>query len=270
MPEPTIEVTVTRQEPGGPPREETFEVPYGERSSVLDLLDAIKEREDPSLTYRWSCRSGVCGSCGVSVNGSPRLACETGAAGYRASGIRLAPLAGVAVERDLVTSPADFVSKLRSVLPWLIDDAGAGAGAGEVAAGSSAPAPLGSMEPGPPASDSLASGTLASGQAAPTTQSPAELSAFADFTACVNCLLCYAACPVVKEMPEFVGPAAIAIARRWDLDSRDHGAQQRAPFLLETEFAIWPCIQDGSCTIACPKGVDPARALRDYQREAMG
>ena len=80
-------------------------------------------------------------------------------------------------------------------------------------------------------------------------------------------MLCYAACPQLDVAPDFLGPAVVATARRWDEDSRDAGELDRAD-VLDTEFGAWPCIQIGACTQVCPKGVDPARALRDAQRVA--
>jgi fumarate reductase iron-sulfur subunit len=239
----TIRVTVRRVEPGHLPREETFDVPFDAGTSVLDALDWIKENSEPSLTFRWSCRSGVCGSCGVMVNGRPLLGCEIPVAGYRATGLRIEPLANHAVQRDLAVDQEPFVNKLTAVHPWAIgaDDA------------MSAPS---CVEDGQ-------RGLVAA-------QSREQLAAYLPFAECINCLLCYAACPVLAEVPDFLGPAAVALARRWDLDSRDDGAATRAQALVENEFGIWPCTQDGSCTQACPKGVDPARAIRDYQREALG
>jgi len=230
----TVRITVTRQEPGGEPREAVFDVPYDERTSVLDALDWIKEHREPSLTYRWSCRSGVCGSCGVMVNGRPVLGCEATVSGYRTSGLAVGPLAEHEVQRDLAVDQDAFVAKLGTVSPWPVG-------------GSTTPTP-----------------------GAPGRQSPTDLAAYQQFSECINCLLCYSACPVLADAPDFLGPAAVALARRWDLDSRDDGAAVRAEALVENEHGIWPCIQDGSCTRVCPKGVDPARALRDYQREALG
>jgi fumarate reductase iron-sulfur subunit len=239
----TIRVTVTRAEPGREPREETFDVPFDADTSVLDVLDWIKENSAPSLTFRWSCRSGVCGSCGVMVNGRPLLGCAIPVAGFRATGLRIEPLASHEVQRDLAVDQTPFLEKLSAVSPWMItpDDA----------------------MPEPSCGEDGQRGLVAA-------QSREQLATYLPFAECLNCLLCYSACPVLAEVPDFLGPAAIALARRWDLDSRDCGEEIRAHALTENEFGIWPCTQDGSCTLACPKGVDPARAIRDYQREAMG
>jgi fumarate reductase iron-sulfur subunit len=253
MTEPTVRVTVTRQEPGEPPRDETFDVPFDDRTSVLDALDWIKDQADPTLTFRWSCRSGICGSCGVMVNGRPVLACETFVAGYRTSGLAVGPMKHATVQRDLAVDTDEFLGRLRSLSPWMIpapelSDAGDAGGA--------------------PAADS--SGVPAVALLQVHSQTPGQVAAFQGFSQCIDCMLCYAACPVLDDVPGFVGPAAIATARRWDEDSRDLGDALRMAAMAENEEGIWPCTQVGACTRACPKGVDPAKAIRDAQRLAMG
>ena len=234
MTETALQVTVVRQEPGGQPHEVTFDVPFGERTTVLDALNWIKDSAEPGLAFRWSCRMGICGSCGVMVNGRPVLGCETHVAGYATSGMRIEPLTHAEVKRDLVVDTEAFIAKMRSAMPWLITPVA-----------DRAPS---SMNP----------------------QTPEQLLAIHGLSQCINCLLCYAACPVLEDVPGFTGPAAIATARRWDLDSRDSGNEQRFAALAENEEGIWPCVQNGACTRVCPRGVDPAKAIKDYQREAMG
>ncbi|WP_425955370.1 succinate dehydrogenase/fumarate reductase iron-sulfur subunit [Xylanimonas sp. McL0601] len=244
MTDQTLRVTVTRQEPGEAPRDETFDVPFDDRTSVLDALDWIKDHAEPSLTFRWSCRMGVCGSCGVMVNGRPVLGCETTVAGYRTSGITVGPMAHAAVQRDLAVDTDEFLAKLRSVSPWML--------------------------PAPEAAPAEPAGVPAVDVLAVHSQTPGQVQAYHGLSQCIDCMLCYAACPVLDDVTGFTGPAAIATARRWDLDSRDQGNEVRMVALAENEEGIWPCIQVGACTRACPKGVDPARAIRDAQREAMG
>jgi fumarate reductase iron-sulfur subunit len=241
-----VRVEVVRAEPGevvGPdgPRTSVYEVPVDERMSVLDVLRWIKDNLDPTLTFRWSCAMAVCGSCGVMVNGRPVLGCETFVRGFRTSGLRIGPLEHFEVQRDLAVETDGFLGKLASVAPWLIEPAGSEAG----------PA-AGDTPTGPPTVN---------------LQTAAQMGTFGDLAQCIDCMLCYAACPQLDVVPGFMGPAAVATARRWDTDSRDGGELARAN-LLDTEEGVWPCIQIGSCTQACPKGVDPARALRDAQRVA--
>ena len=98
-------------------------------------------------------------------------------------------------------------------------------------------------------------------------QTPEELDAYKQFSMCINCMLCYAACPVYGLDPDFVGPAAIALAERYDLDSRDQGARERLDVLIEHE-GVWGCTFVGECTRVCPKHVDPAGAIQRYKLKA--
>ena len=91
-----------------------------------------------------------------------------------------------------------------------------------------------------------------------------ELDAYKQFSMCINCMLCYAACPVYGLDPDFVGPAAIALAERYDLDSRDQGARERLDVLIEHE-GVYGCTFVGECTRVCPKHVDPAGAIQRYK-----
>ncbi|MBD5785868.1 4Fe-4S dicluster domain-containing protein [Cellulosimicrobium terreum] len=241
MSDATVRLEVLRSGSGevddGGSRRDVFDVPYDDRTSVLDALQWVKDHADPTLTFRWSCKMAVCGSCGVMVNGRPVLGCETFVRGYRTTGLVVEPLAHAEVLRDLVVDTDTFLGKLAEVQPWLVPDAAT---------------------------------SLPLAGAAPTSghrQTPGELAAYRDFAECIDCMLCYSACPQLDAAPDFLGPAVVATARRWDTDSRDTGELARAD-VLDTEFGAWPCIQVGACTQVCPKGVDPARALRDAQRVA--
>jgi len=98
-------------------------------------------------------------------------------------------------------------------------------------------------------------------------QTPAELDAYKQFSMCINCMICYAACPVYGLDPEFVGPAAITLAQRYNLDSRDAGSAQRLD-VLNVDEGVWGCTFVGECTSACPKDVDPAGAIQRYKLTA--
>ncbi|MDR0482430.1 MAG: succinate dehydrogenase/fumarate reductase iron-sulfur subunit [Cellulomonadaceae bacterium] len=236
----TVRVTVLRQEPtteaSPQPREESWDVPFTETTTVLDALTWIKDHADPSLTFRWSCRSAVCGSCGVMVNGQARLGCETFVSGYATSGVRVTPMDHAEVQRDLAVDHSGFVEKMASLKPWMMPE---------------------------PHQDVLAE--LASMH----TQSPSQAAEYAHLSQCIGCGLCLAACPVLAEVSEFVGPAAIATAQRWDKDSRDSGAEQRFELMVDNEFGIWPCTQEMHCTRVCPQGVDPAATIIALQRNAL-
>jgi fumarate reductase iron-sulfur subunit len=95
-------------------------------------------------------------------------------------------------------------------------------------------------------------------------QTPAQLDVYRQFSMCINCMLCYSACPVYGLDPEFIGPAAIALAERYDLDSRDHGKGERVD-VLTAHDGVWACTFVGECTRVCPKHVDPAAAIQRYK-----
>ena len=223
----TLEVFRYHPEKETEPSFDSFEVPFREDWVVLDALNWIKDYVDGSLTYRWSCRMGVCGSCGMMVNGTPKLTCAAFLRDYHPETIRVEPLANFLVERDLVIVMDDFMGKLKSVKPWIVRNEG---------------------EEKP----------LSEGE---YKQSPAELAKYKQFSMCINCLLCYAACPVSGLEPEFVGPAAIALGMRYNLDSRDQGRDERQDVIAGHE-AIWQCTFVGECSVVCPKDVDPAGAIQ--------
>jgi len=198
---------------------------------VLDGLNHVKDRLDGTLSYRSSCRMGICGSCGMTVNGEPKLACATFLDEYAPGPVRVEPLRNFPVIRDLVVDLGDFMQKLVRVKPWIVR----------------------SVE------RPLADGEFL--------QSPEEMDEYKQFSMCINCMLCYAACPIYGLDPKFIGPAAIALAQRYNLDSRDEGASERLEVLSEHE-GIWGCTFVGECTKVCPKNVNPAGAIQRYKLNA--
>ena len=225
----TLTVSRYRPEEESEPTFQSYDVPYNKDWVILDALNYIKDRLDGSLTFRWSCRMGVCGSCGMMVNGTPKLTCAVPLSDYVSSGqIRIEPLQFFPVVRDLVIDLSSFLEKLSSVKPWIIRDDEKPSSEGEYL------------------------------------QTPAELDVYKQFSMCINCMLCYSACPVVGLEPEFTGPAVIALAQRYNLDSRDQGAAERMAVLNEHE-GMWGCTFVGECTKVCPKNVDPAGAIQLYK-----
>ena len=108
------------EDPDGRERFQSYEVPYKKHWVVLDALNWIKDEVDGTLSYRWSCRMGVCGSCGMMVNGVPKLTCAVFLKDYHPSPIRVEPLTYFAVKRDLIIDMESFMAKLQSVKPWII------------------------------------------------------------------------------------------------------------------------------------------------------
>jgi fumarate reductase iron-sulfur subunit len=227
----TLEVMRYRPEQETEPTFQGYEVPFHEDWVVLDALNYIKDKLDGSLSYRWSCRMGVCGSCGMMVNGEPQLTCATFLSHCLPGPIRVEPLRYFPIVRDLVIDMTDFMDKLQSVKPWII---------------------RGEEKP------------LSQGE---YLQTPEELDIYKQFSMCINCMLCYAACPVYGLDPQFVGPAAIALAQRYNKDSRDQGTSQRLDMLSQHE-GIWGCTFVGECSKVCPKEVDPAGAIQQYKLTA--
>ncbi|PYV36623.1 MAG: fumarate reductase iron-sulfur subunit, partial [Acidobacteria bacterium] len=116
----TLQVARYRPEQESEPTFESFEVPFRKDWVILDALNYIKDKLDGSLSYRWSCRMGVCGSCGMMVNGEPKLTCATFLSHYLPGPVRVEPLRYFPVVRDLVIEMTDFLVKLKSVKPWIV------------------------------------------------------------------------------------------------------------------------------------------------------
>jgi len=227
----TIEVARYRPEEETEPSPQRYDVPFRLEWMVLDALNFIKDEIDGTLSYRWSCRMGVCGSCGMMVNGRPVLTCATYLESLLPGPVSIAPLRGFPVIRDLVVDLADFLAKLGRVAPWIVRDA---------------------------------ERPLADGE---HLQTPEQLADYKQYAMCINCLLCYAACPIYELEPEFLGPAVIALAQRYNLDSRDEGREARMDVISQHD-GIWACTFVGECSTVCPKHVDPAGAIQRYKVEA--
>jgi len=226
MSERYVELEILRYDPDTDqaPRMQTYRVPCQEDWVVLDAVNYVKDELDRSLSYRWSCHMAVCGSCGMMIDGEPRLSCKTFMRDL-SDKIRIEPLANFPIERDLVVVMDDFMDKLASVKPYLVA------------------AEKKSVEDGS------------------YLQSPAQLKKFKQYTLCINCTLCYSACPQYAHNDGFVGPAALALAHRYNLDSRDVGRTARQDVVASNE-GIWECSFVGACSDVCPEHVDPAGAIQ--------
>ena len=207
------------------------EVPCPKDWVVLDGLNHIKDRVDGTLWYRWSGRMGICGSWGMTVNGEPKLTCATFLADYAPGPVRVEPLRNFPVIRDLIVDIGDFMRKLVRVKPWIVRQTEKPLSEGEYL------------------------------------QTPEELDEYKHYSMCINCMLCYSACPIYGLDSKFIGPAAIALAQRYNFDNRDQGAGDRMEVLSEHE-GIWGCTFVGECTKVCPKHVDPAGAIQRYKLTA--
>ena len=238
---PTTEKTIvlTRFDPDKDetPRRQEYQVPCEPNWKVLDAVNFIKDELDSTVSHRWSCRMAVCGSCGMMVNGEPKLTCKAALDEY-GSRVEIEPLANFPIVRDLVVELDGFMHKFESVKPWIIR-------AKERAA---------DME------NLNEKGTYS--------QSSEELADFKQFSMCINCMLCYSACPVVANEPEFLGPAAIALGHRYNLDNRDEGTEERHE-IFRGEGTVFSCSYANECSEVCPKNVDPAAAINQAKFGAV-
>ncbi len=215
--------------------EKVYRVEADKNSTVLGALIGIKEGEDPTLSIRYSCRMGICGSCGMVVNGKPSLACETNVFERMLDKeITVEPMYGHPLLRDLVTDFDDFFERHLSIKPGLYR--------------------LDKKE------------KYAAHE--PYKQSREDIDKFLPYSYCIMCGLCLDACPVVNSNPDFIGPQALSQVYRYHADSLD---QKGAKRLLEVDKldGVWGCEFAGACSKVCPKGVDPAGAIQLLKGELM-
>jgi succinate dehydrogenase / fumarate reductase iron-sulfur subunit len=227
---------IRRFEPGrdAQPRWEDHTIPYAAGMTVLDGLRRVKELRAPALAWRSSCRMGVCGSCGMFVNGLPRLACNTQIAHLESLPVVVAPLPNFAIIRDLVPDLRPMFDAHAALQPYII----------------------------------RADGTEMSEPTGEYFQTTEELEHFLQFTYCIKCGCCMAACPTYATDPDYSGPMPLAQAHRYNADSRDGGFDERKS-RLAGEQGPWKCHFAGECSRVCPKGVDPARAIQLMKRQLV-
>ncbi|MEA2063934.1 MAG: succinate dehydrogenase iron-sulfur subunit [Gemmatimonadota bacterium] len=197
--------------------------------TVLDGLMHLKETQDPTLSYRKSCRMGICGSCAMYVNGLPVLACQTQISELESTVIEVRPLPNYPILRDVVPDLQSLFRFHESVKPWIIrkDTEELEKATGEYR------------------------------------QSPRELEDYIQFAYCIKCGACLAACPTCATDKSFTGPQALGAAFRYMADSRDDGFEDRMNTEpVNSRNGIWRCHFAGACSEACPKGVDPALGIQ--------
>lgn len=190
---------------------------------VLDVLELLKE-QDPSVTYRRSCREGVCGSDGVNMNGKNGLACITPLSDVvRGKKLTIKPLPGLPVIRDLIVDMEQFYNNYEKINPYLINDEE------------------------PPEMERL--------------QSPQDREKLDGLYECILCACCSTACPSFWWNPDkFIGPSGLLQAYRFIADSRDTATEDRLSD-LEDPFSVFRCKGIMNCVSVCPKGLNPTRAI---------
>ena len=211
-----------------------FKVHIEPGMTVLDGLHLIKETQDASLSLRYSCRMGVCGSCGMLLNGRPSLACNTQILDIAAKKLTIAPLPNFDIIKDLVPDLAPMFEKHIAINPHIMRD-----DAEEM------------LNP---------SGELC--------QNPDELTKYLQFTYCIKCGLCMAACPTLATDSEYLGPTSLTQSYRYSKDTRDDGFNLRKE-IVGSAHGAFRCHYAGECSNVCPKGVDPARAIQLMKRELV-
>jgi len=212
----------------------TYQVPVRPGMTVLDGLHYIKENLDPTLAWRYSCRMGVCGSCGMLLNGRPTLACNTQILHIATTDLTVAPLPNFDILRDLIPDLRPMFDKHRSLKPYIVraDEAELNDPAGEFY------------------------------------QSPEELEAYLQFTYCIKCGCCMAACPTLATDARYLGPMPLTSAQRYNEDTRDDGRRARGQ-VAGSSHGAFRCHYAGECSRVCPKGVDPAKAIQHLKRRLV-
>jgi succinate dehydrogenase / fumarate reductase iron-sulfur subunit len=220
------------------PHPQEIRLDVGRGMTVLDALIRIKNECDGSLALRYSCRSAICGSCAMTINGSEKLACRTSLRKEleRHGHIAVAPLRNFSVIKDLVVDMAPFWEKIHDVHPWLVPGA------------------------------RLADETLPVQRQARGHVNPQ----FHNVDACIMCGACVAACTVHEVSKGFAGPAALAKADRFLSDPRESRSSTRARLsALQEEDGIWDCTRCNFCVEVCPKDVKPMEAIVRLRRASL-
>jgi succinate dehydrogenase / fumarate reductase, iron-sulfur subunit len=217
-----------RKEDNSGHRYDTFKIPTQRWTTVLDALLHAKSYQDSSIGIRYSCRMASCGSCGMKINGIPRLACYTKISELQGDTITCEPLPNFPHIRDLVTDFSQFFTHHKEMQPYIHNDM----------------SEISDMK-----------------KLSEFKQSPEDVDKYLQFSYCIKCGLCYSACPTVATDTKFPGPQAISQAYRYVADTRDNSTKERLK-IVDDRHGVWRCHFAGSCSSVCPKGVDPALGIQ--------
>ncbi len=224
------EFVVYRYDPttGENPKLDTYQVDMDRCGPmVLDALIKIKNEIDPTLTFRRSCREGICGSCAMNIDGTNSLACLKLIDDVKGR-VKIYPLPSMPIVKDLVPDLTNFYSQYASVKPWL------------------------ETHTPPPDRERL--------------QSKEDQEKIDEPSACILCACCSTACPSYWWNPDrYLGPAALLQAYRWIVDSRDEATGERLDSLADS-FKLYRCHTILNCTSACPKDLNPGRAIAEIKK----
>jgi succinate dehydrogenase / fumarate reductase, iron-sulfur subunit len=217
------------------PSFDSFEIPLKRWTTVLDALIYAKSYIDSSIGIRYSCRMASCGSCGMKINGIPRLACYTNISELEGDTVTCEPLPNFPHIRDLVTDFSQFFNHHKEMSPYIHNEKA------DIEA---------------TANQEIREHILSEFK-----QTPEDVEKYLQFSYCIRCGLCYSACPTVATDTKFPGPQALSQAYRYYADTRDNGDKQRMNS-IDNRHGIWRCHFAGSCSQVCPKGVDPALGIQ--------
>lgn len=212
---------------------QSYEVPARENQTVLDVVTHIQRELDPTLSYRYACRVGMCGSCAMTVNGVARWTCRTHVKKVVRDGrLRLGPLGNMPVIKDLVADMTDFFKKWTRSKGYFVPAA-------------ETPKDFAVIRPDSPKRQAAEVGIE-----------------------CIGCGICYASCDVVRWNPAYLGPAQLN--RAWTLinDERDHGDRARLA-AVSGDAGCHACHSQQSCTERCPKHLDPAASIAGLKRATL-
>lgn len=214
---------------GQNPRLDTFEVDLDKCGPmVLDALIKIKNEVDATLTFRRSCREGICGSCAMNIDGGNTLACTQAIEDIRGD-VKIYPLPHMRMIKDLVPDLTNFFAQYASIKPWLQ-----------------------TRTPAPPDRERL--------------QSKEQQEKLNMPSACILCACCSTACPSYWwNSDRYLGPATLLAAYRWLVDSRDEATGERLDD-LEDPFRLYRCHTIMNCAVTCPKGLNPAQAIAETKK----
>jgi succinate dehydrogenase / fumarate reductase iron-sulfur subunit len=215
------------------PHDQDFELELEPGITILKALNKIRAEQDPTLTYRYSCGSAICGSCAIKINGHARLVCKTQVSECSSNGVlHITPIGNLKILRDLVVDMDPFLESLGRVKPYLMPEA------------AEAPAEQ------------------------ERKQTPVEFLDIDPSTTCILCAACYSDCNVLEVDDRFLGPASLAKAHRFIFDSRDAATAERMREISE-KTGVWDCTHCGECSTRCPTETKPLERIEEIRVKAM-
>lgn len=218
-------------ESDGAPKFDQFQVPVFENMAVLDVVMHIQNYLDKTLSFRFSCRIGMCGSCAMYINGRPRLACRTQVSTLKTQNITIRPLPNFPIIRDLVVDMAPFFEKWKSIRPYYV-----------------------------PKKDMT--------EFAVARPDSHEREFIDDMLDCITCGSCYSACSMVATNEEFLGPAALNRAYTLIADKRDAMRVERLK-IVDRVYGVWRCHTQFNCSEVCPKNIVPTKSIQNLKRRCV-